>query len=38
VSKIVVLRGKTALLDRDLAELYGVPTRVLKQGLEVKDR
>ena len=33
VSKIVVLRGEKVLLDRDLAELYGVETKVLKQAV-----
>ena len=31
VSKIILLRGEKVLLDRDLAELYGVETKVLKQ-------
>lgn len=31
ISKIYVIRGKKIMLDRDLAELYGVETRVLKQ-------
>ncbi|NQT56993.1 MAG: ORF6N domain-containing protein [Desulfobacteraceae bacterium] len=30
-SKIVVLRGERALIDRDLAELYGVSTKALNQ-------
>ncbi|MBL6978977.1 MAG: ORF6N domain-containing protein [Desulfobacteraceae bacterium] len=33
VSKIVFLRGEKALLDRDLAGLYGVETKVLKQAV-----
>jgi phage regulator Rha-like protein len=33
VSKILFLRGEKVLLDRDLAELYGVETRVLKQAV-----
>ena len=33
VSKIVLLRGEKVLLDRDLAELYGVETKVLKQAV-----
>jgi len=32
-SKIYLLRGKKVMLDRDLAELYGVETRVLKQAV-----
>jgi len=33
VSKIIFLRGEKVLLDRDLAELYGVETKVLKQAV-----
>jgi len=33
VRKIVFLRGEKVLLDRDLAELYGVETKVLKQAV-----
>jgi hypothetical protein len=33
VSKILFLRGEKVLLDRDLAELYGVETRVLNQAV-----
>ncbi|CAB5161153.1 FIG00936134: hypothetical protein [Olavius algarvensis associated proteobacterium Delta 3] len=33
VSKIINLRGEKVLLDRDLAELYGVETKVLKQAV-----
>jgi len=33
VSKIIFLRGEKVLLDRDLAELYGVTTKVLKQAV-----
>ena len=33
VKKILFLRGEKVLLDRDLAELYGVETRVLKQAV-----
>ena len=33
VSKIIFLRGEKVLLDRDLAKLYGVETRVLKQAV-----
>ncbi len=32
-TKILFLRGEKVLLDRDLAELYGVETRVLKQAV-----
>ncbi|MCK4467409.1 MAG: ORF6N domain-containing protein [Desulfobacterales bacterium] len=33
VNKIVFLRGEKVMLDRDLAELYGVETKVLKQAV-----
>jgi len=33
-SKIFLLRGEKILIDRDLAELYGVETRVLKQAVK----
>ena len=32
-SKILVIRGKKVMLDRDLAELYGLETRVLNQAV-----
>ena len=32
-SKIYLIRGIKVLLDRDLAELYGVETKVLKQAV-----
>jgi len=31
MSKIYLIRGKKLMLDRDLAELYGIETRILKQ-------
>jgi phage regulator Rha-like protein len=31
MTKIFVVRGQKVMIDRDLAELYGVETRVLKQ-------
>src|SRR5258708_5379181 len=31
VSKIYLIREHKVMLDRDLAELYGVPTKVLNQ-------
>ncbi len=34
VSKIVVLRGENVLLDRDLAELYGVETGALNRAVK----
>jgi len=33
-TKILVVRGKKAMLDRDLAELYGVKTKVLLQSVK----
>ena len=30
-SKIFLMRGSKVMLDKDLAELYGVETKVLKQ-------
>lgn len=30
---ILLIRGQKVMLDRDLAELYGVETRVLKQAV-----
>ena len=31
--KILLLRGQKVMLDRDLAALYGVPTKALKQAV-----
>jgi hypothetical protein len=31
--RIFLIRGHKVILDRDLAELYGVETRVLKQAV-----
>lgn len=33
-SKIYLIRGSKVMLDRDLAELYGVETRTLKQAVK----
>ena len=38
VTKILFLRGEKVLLDRDLAELYGVETRVLNQAVKRNER
>ena len=38
VTKILFLRGEKMLLDRDLAELYGVETRVLNQAVKRNER
>jgi len=32
-TKILLLRGQKVMLDRDLAALYDVPTKVLKQAV-----
>jgi phage regulator Rha-like protein len=32
--KIYVIRGRRVILDRDLAELYGAPTKVLNQAVK----
>ena len=32
-TKILLLRGQKVMLDRDLAELYGVPTKFLKRAV-----
>jgi len=34
MSKIYLIRDMKVMLDRDLAELYGVPTKVLKQSVK----
>lgn len=34
LSKIFIVRGQKVMIDRDLAELYGVETRVLKQAVK----
>ena len=34
-SRIKSIRGKQIMIDRDLAELYGVETRVLNQAVNV---
>lgn len=33
-SKIYLIRGQKVMLDRDLAELYGLPTKVLNQAIK----
>ena len=33
ISKIYLIRARKVMLDRDLAELYGVETRVLNQAV-----
>ncbi|CAN5913280.1 hypothetical protein BH11BAC7_BH11BAC7_37000 [soil metagenome] len=34
VTKIHFIRGQKVMLDRDLAEMYGVETKVLKQAVK----
>src|SRR5262249_43169166 len=34
INKIYLVRGKKVMLDRDLAELYSVPTKALKQAVK----
>lgn len=34
LNRIYVVRGQKIMLDRDLAELYGIETRVLKQAIK----
>jgi ORF6N domain len=34
INKIYVIRGQKVMIDRDLAELYGVGTKVLKQAVK----
>ena len=33
-SKIFMIRGKQVMIDRDLAELYGVETKVINQAVK----
>jgi len=33
-TKILLIRGKRVMLDRDLAQLYGVPVKVLNQAVK----
>ncbi len=38
INKIYLIRSKKVMLDRDLAELYGVETRVLNQAVRRNER
>ncbi|MCX6272973.1 MAG: ORF6N domain-containing protein [Bacteroidetes bacterium] len=38
ISKIYLIRGKKVILDRDLAELYDVETRILNQAVKRNPR
>ena len=33
-SKMIIVRGESVLLDRDVAALYGVETKVLNQAVK----
>ncbi len=37
-SRILLLRGQRVMLDADLAELYGVPTKALNQAVRRNSR
>ncbi len=37
-SKLYLIRGEKVLLDRDLAELYGVDTKRLKQAVRRRGK
>ena len=34
LNRIYMIRGQKVMLDRDLAEMYGVETKVLKQAVK----
>src|SRR3984957_8086461 len=38
ISRIYLIRGKKVMFDRDLAELYGVETRVLNQAVRRNEK
>lgn len=38
INKIYVMRGKKVMVDRDLAELYGVETRALNQAVRRNEK
>ena len=38
LNQIYIIRGQKVMLDRDLAVLYGVETRVLKQAVKRNHR
>jgi hypothetical protein len=38
ISRIYLIRGKKVMLDRDLAELYGVETRILNQAVRRNEK
>jgi len=38
IKKIYIIRGKKVMLDRDLAEMYGVETRALNQAVKRNEK
>jgi len=38
INKIYLIRGKKVMLDRDLAEMYGVQTKVLNQAVKRNEK
>ena len=38
INKIYLVRGHKVMLDRDLAEMYGVETRVLNQAIKRNEK
>ena len=38
ISKIYFIRDKKVMLDRDLAEMYGVETKVLNQAVKRNEK
>lgn len=38
IQKIYVIRGQKVMLDRDLADMYGVETRALNQAVKRNSR
>lgn len=38
INKIYIIRGQKVMIDRDLAEMYGVETRVLNQAIKRNEK
>jgi hypothetical protein len=38
INKIYQIRGKKVMLDRDLAEMYGVETKILNQAVKRNEK
>jgi hypothetical protein len=38
INKIYLIRGKKVMMDRDLAEMYGVETRILNQAVKRNEK